>query len=85
MGLRHRSKICLRCSLIKVRPRRPLQQTAGPFCSQREAVAAACLDHTPLYLGNSTPKHCNKTALDAVRQTIILRLRGAKIGEIKVA
>jgi hypothetical protein len=50
-----------------------------PFCSQREAVAAACFDHTPLYLGNSTPKHCNKTALDVVRQVLILQLRGAKI------
>nr|DAZ37161.1 MAG TPA: hypothetical protein [Caudoviricetes sp.] len=56
-----------------------------PFCSQREAVAAACLDHTPLYLGNSTPKHCNKTALDTVRQALILRLCGAKIEKIKVA
>jgi hypothetical protein len=50
-----------------------------PFCSQREAVAAACFDLIALYLGNSTPKHCNKTALDAVRQALILRLRGAKI------
>nr|DAE19848.1 MAG TPA: hypothetical protein [Siphoviridae sp. ctVCm11] len=67
------------------RPRRPLQQTAGPFCSQRGAVAAACLDLTPLYLTTSIPKPCNKTALDVVRQALILRLRGAKIGKIKVA
>nr|DAP45622.1 MAG TPA: hypothetical protein [Bacteriophage sp.] len=67
------------------RPRRPLQQTAGPFCSQRGAAAAAWLHRSPLWFGNSMPKPCNKTALDVVRQTLILRLCGAKIEEIKVA
>nr|DAF81227.1 MAG TPA: hypothetical protein [Caudoviricetes sp.] len=30
------------------------------------------------------PKPCNKAALDMVRQALILRLCGAKIGKIKV-
>nr|DAJ09760.1 MAG TPA: hypothetical protein [Caudoviricetes sp.] len=32
----------------------------------------------------STAKPCNKTAFNEVRQTLILRLRCAKIEEIKV-
>lgn len=58
--------------------------TARAFQQQRGAVAAACFDLIALYLATSITKPCNKIALDAIRQALILRLRGAKIGKVKV-